>query len=322
MSQLGLEIAEQVGLLGSALLDSQADGLRHAAALRGAATVVRFVGIGSSRHVAGYAADCFDALTGLPTTVLPAPGAGIPLPRFRSGQLVVMLSQSGQTPALLTVAAAARDAGAMVLALTNTLGSPLDDVADVTLHAGAGLERVVPATKSVTAMMLLLRAFAAPLDPVTLSRLGTSVSQIVKDNHGRLASIAATKELPQIVVCGGAAGQWVADEVALKLAEIVGHLAVPDSLVDFLHGPAAVPACSLAFLDPTDPNAGLVSARDSAVTIGPAADYLLPVPSTGDPWLDAITNVVIGQCLALRWAHARGVDPDDARGLSKVTHTR
>ena len=322
MTQLGLEIAEQGTLLGATLLASQGSQLQAAAALVRAASVVRFVGIGSSRHVAGYAAECFDALAGVPTSVLAAPGAAVPLPRFGPGQLVVVVSQSGQTPALLTVASAARSAGATVLALTNTVGSPLEDAADAALQAGAGLERVVPATKSVTAMMLLLRVLAGPVDLTAVTLLTSTIGRLVHDEGGWLASVAATADLPQIVVSGGVAGQWVADEVALKLAEIVGHLAAAESLVDFLHGPAAVPAPVLAFLDPDDPNAAEVSRRVDVVTVGPGPECVVPLSPTGDRWLDAIAQVVAGQCLALHWAQARGVDPDDARGLAKVTLTR
>jgi len=122
------------------------------------------------------------------------------------------------------------------------------------------------------------------------------------------------------VVCGGFAGQSVADEVAIKLAEIAGHLAVPESVVDFLHGPAAVVAPALAFLDPSDPNAAAVASLPSVLTVG--AGYALPLASCGDASLDPISEVVAGQCLALHWAQSHGIDPDDPRGLQKVTLTR
>jgi glucosamine--fructose-6-phosphate aminotransferase (isomerizing) len=107
--------------------------------------------------------------------------------------------------------------------------------------------------------------------------------------------------------------------VALKLAEVAAHLAVPEPIVDYLHGPAAVPGPVLALLDPDDPNS---AALHGALTVGPSPAYDVELPATGDPTTDAVVRVVAGQCLALHWATARGLDPDDPRGLAKVTLTR
>lgn len=318
MTLLAGDIAEQPGLLQSRLL-SQSAALSQARALVALHHVVRLVGIGSSRHVAGYGAACLEVFGDVPASVLSAPGGGVPLPRLGPGQLLVIISQSGQTPALLTVAASARACGATVLAVTNGPGSALEQAADVVLPADAGAESVVPATKSVSAMMLLLRALAGSVDPAAVHRLSAVVGGLVGDSQ--LVALVALHALPDLVVCGGFAGQWVADEVALKLAEVTAHLAVPESVVDFLHGPAAVAAPTLAFLDPTDPNATAVASRGSVLTVGPSPDYSLPLPGTGDASLDAITRVVAGQCLALHWAQCHGVDPDDPRGLKKVTLT-
>jgi len=94
------------------------------------------------------------------------------------------------------------------------------------------------------------------------------------------------------------------------------------AVVDFLHGPAAVVAPALAFLDPLDPNAAAVASRRGVLTVGPSDDYHLPLSGCGDRTLDPIAQVVAGQCLALHWAQSHGVDPDDPRGLQKVTLTR
>lgn len=271
--------------------------------------VVRLAGIGSSRHVAAYGAACLEIITGLPATVLASPGAGVPQPRLGPDDLLVLVSQSGQTPALLDLAAHSRSLGTTVMALTNNPSSSLAGLADVSLDAGAGRESVVPATKSLTCSMLALRALAGPVLPGPLADVALALLDLTMPDA----------PLPSVVIGGGFAGQAVADEVALKLAEMVGHLAVAESVIDFLHGPAAVPAPALAFLDPTDPNSAAVAARPDVLTVGPAGRVVLS--STGDASLDAIAQVVAGQLLALHWAQALGVDPDDARGLQKVTLT-
>ena len=301
-SLLGRDMIEQGALLGGLLERTDLGPARRLLADR---TVVRLVGIGSSHHVAAYGAECLATLGRHVATVLAAPGAGVPQPELSSDDVLVVVSQSGATPALLELAARARAAGAAVLAIVNADGSPLAELADVSVQCGAGPERVVPATKSVTTAMLLLRALAADVRP---------------DAVQGLAGFAADTALPSIgvrppgfVVAGGLAGQAVADEVALKLAEVAGLAAVPESLVDYLHGPAAVPAPVLALVDADDPNGSGLDSHDV---------HLVRVPPTGDEALDRIEQVVAGQRVALSWARELGVDPDDPKGLAKVTLTR
>jgi glucosamine--fructose-6-phosphate aminotransferase (isomerizing) len=299
---LAADVAEQADLL-AGLLDRTP--LADAARLVTSRRVVHLAGIRSSRHVAAYGAACLAALGGRTATLLAAPGGGVPQPRFSPDDLLVVVSQSGRTPALLELAGAARSAGAAVLAVTNAPGSALEQLADAVLPCGAGPERVVPATKSVTTAMLLLRALAAPVDPAAVRRLADGVAS------GTVPVVSGRP--PGFVVAGGLAGQAVADEVALKLAEVAGLPAVPESLVDFLHGPAAVVAPVVALVAADDPN------RDALAT---ADVQHLSWQPTGDAGLDPIAMVVAGQRLALAWAGALGVDPDDPKGLAKVTMTR
>jgi glucosamine--fructose-6-phosphate aminotransferase (isomerizing) len=269
--------------------------------------VVRLVGIGSSRHVAAYGGACLETLHGTVATVLPAPGEGVPQPRLGADDLLVVVSQSGATPALLDLARTARAAGSAVLAVTNVPGSPLEDLADAVLPCDAGEEAVVPATKSVTTAMLRLRALASAVPDDLLAALAEAVQDQVTARH------PLPERPPGFVVAGGLAGQAVAEETALKLAEVAGLAAVPESLVDFLHGPAAVHAPVLALLDDADPNAAALAGLDV---------HRVRVQTTGDPALDQLVRVVAGQCLALAWARRTGVDPDDPKGLAKVTRTR
>ena len=299
MSLLATEMAEQPAVLARVLgANPVLDELRSAL---GSRRRVVFVGIGSSRHVASYGVACFEALSSVPATLLPAPGAGVPLPVLTADDAVVVVSQSGSTPALVPVVETACAAGALVISVTNAEGSPLETRADVALLTTAGAERVVPATKSVTASMLLVRALAGPVRSLEL--VGPVAEALRTD--------WPAGEVPSVVVAAGFAAEAVSDEVALKLAEVTGRLAVAETVVDYLHGPAAVPARVLALVDSDDPNSSALVDRPDVLVV-PSARLL-------DRSLEAVLRVVIGQCLALRWAQVLGVDPDDARGLAKVT---
>jgi glucosamine--fructose-6-phosphate aminotransferase (isomerizing) len=303
-SRLAHEIAEQAPVLRS-VLGSNAHALDRARAAVARSARVLLVGIGSSRHVAAYGVACLEAFGSTPVMLLPSPSASIALPALRHDDVVVVVSQSGRTPALAPLVEAARRAGAFLVSVTNAPDSPLEVAADAALLTGAGAETVVPATKSVTASMLLLRTLAAPVPDEAVEDLARAVEQAVQDTDG------SGRAFPSIVVAGGFAAEAVSDEVALKLAEVCGALVVAETLVDFLHGPAAVPAPVLAFLDRSDPNAAALTQRPDVVRV--EADL------TGDPTLSPVVQIVIGQVLALRWAEARGLDPDHPRGLDKVT---
>ena len=300
-----LDIDEQATLL-AATVDFNADALGRARALLTGAPVVRLLGIGSSRHAAGYGAHALDILGGVPATVLAAPGAHVAQPAFGPSAPVIVLSQSGETPALVDAARQARAAGAAIISITNAPGSPLEAMADVALECQAGEERVIAATKSVTTQAVLLRALAAPFDADPLTRAVQAALAADVEQH-------VVGDPPAAVVCNGFAAEWIADEIALKLAEMAGRAVTAEPLVEHLHGPVAARGPVLAFVDDADPNVAALGADDVV---------RVPHPSTGDPSLDAIVTLVLGQRVALAWSRRLGEDADAPRGLQKVTATR
>jgi glucosamine--fructose-6-phosphate aminotransferase (isomerizing) len=306
MTLVEQDMAEQPDVIVRAL-ERNADALERARARIAEAAFVRLVGIGSSRHAAGYGATALENLRGVPASVAAAPGEAVGMGALVPGHVAIVVSQSGRTPALVRAAHTLKDAGATIVSVTNDPSSELDELADVPLRCDAGAERVVAATKSVVAQCVLLRALAAPFDP---SALGAATAATLED--GDLAA-RATGDAPDTVVASGFAAEWVSAEIALKFAEMAGRPAAGESLVEFLHGPVAAARRVVAFVRPDDPNA---QALPAAVRIVP------PLPSPGDDTLDAIVTLVAGQVIAHAWSLALGEDPDAPRGLSKVTPTR
>src|SRR5205807_765077 len=97
------DIAEQPDVL-AGVIDRNRPAIENAAELIAGRALVRLAGIGSSRHAAGYGSIALELLADIPATVLPAPGAAIAQPRLRSDHPLILLSQSGATPALLDLA--------------------------------------------------------------------------------------------------------------------------------------------------------------------------------------------------------------------------
>jgi glutamine---fructose-6-phosphate transaminase (isomerizing) len=120
-------------------------------------------------------------------------------------------------------------------------------------------------------------------------------------------------------------------EAALKIKETTGMLAEGVSAADLRHGPIAAvdPEVPVLVLDGGGPGAEdlrevveLLRRRDApVVTCAARRDAELPLPDGLPEALAVIPAVVRAQQVALALAHARGLDPDAPRGLSKVTAT-
>ncbi len=304
-----LDLGDQPAALSRVLARNERE-LAQARRLVAAARGVRILAIGSSRHAAGVGAAALE-LAGIRSDVPPAPGADLPPLVLDRDDLVVAVSQSGETPALVTAVARARALGCPVVTITNA-GGTLAPLADVALDCAAGPEHVVAASKSVTTGVLLLRALAGDLD---VAPLVAAVAGLLTSDTAALVAGAQ----PTHVVAGGLGAEWVAAEVALKLAETGGRLVTSEPLVEHLHGPVAVPATTLAFVHPDDPNAAALVG--DLVRIGPDPAYELVLPRLEDRACAAVLALVAGQVAALAWSRRTGVDADAPRGLSKVTRT-
>src|SRR5207249_9543204 len=154
----------------------QLAGLNDARALLAGARSVRFVALGSSRHAAGYGARAMQRLASLPAFVDVAPTATEPPAPTTPDDVVIAVSQSGATPAILQ---AVRGVHAPVIAIVNNAYSELSRLATVTIDCGAGPERVIAATKSTTATMAALRALVAPVSPAVAQSLVRALTDIL-----------------------------------------------------------------------------------------------------------------------------------------------
>ena len=110
---------------------------------------------GTSDHAGVYAQYLWGSLNGLPVAFA-APSLFTRYsgwPRLERA-LVVGISQSGQSPDIVSVIEEGRRQGALTLAITNAMESPLSDAAEFALDVSAGPERAVAATKSYTAQLI------------------------------------------------------------------------------------------------------------------------------------------------------------------------
>ncbi len=246
------------------------------------------------------------------------------------GYLVVALSQSGATPEIVSTCRAMREAGAVVLGITNEPGSPLAGTVDLLLLTEAGPERAIPATKTVTAQLAVLVTVATalraePAGPALtgLAGLPGAVAAVLADPGPARRLAGRWQGIDRLVVAGRGLAYAAALETALKVKETTGILAEGISTADLLHGPiAAVYAGAPVLLvdggGPADTD--LAELRDLLASRGAAAESL-PVPPGLPETAHVITAIVRGQQLAMELALARHTDPDAPAHLSKVTAT-
>src|SRR5260370_21730244 len=118
---------------------------------------------GSSDHAATYAKYLIETRAGVLTaSAAPSISSIYGVSQDLRGCLFVALSQSGRSPDLLASVAAARAAGATILALCNSPDAPLTAAADLVIELRAGVEISVAATKSYLATLAaLVRLVAA-----------------------------------------------------------------------------------------------------------------------------------------------------------------
>jgi glucosamine--fructose-6-phosphate aminotransferase (isomerizing) len=254
-----------------------------------------------------------------------------------SGYAAIAVSQSGQTPEIVTVLERLGAAGARSIAITNAAGSPLADAADAVVDLQARDERAVPATKTLTAQLaafaIVAEAFGAvPWRADDLDGLPEAVEKVLADPEPATAAARAIGDAAGLIAVARGYLYCVALEAALKLKETTSILAEGYSSADFRHGPIAVvdrdvPVLAFAVEGPAAADVhelvdGLRSRGGLVLVAGDhdGADLSLPV---GVPEaLAPIPAVVRAQQLARALALERGIDPDAPFGLSKVTQTR
>jgi glutamine---fructose-6-phosphate transaminase (isomerizing) len=264
--------------------------------------------------------------------------------------LVIGISQSGETADTLAAMRTARARGAKVLAVTNIMGAQATREADGVLYTRAGLEIGVAATKTfiaqITAMYLLalrLAELRGTLEPPALAamiaelkRLPHLIAELLERDRERLAEVAqGCFRAEFFLYLGRHIGLPVALEGALKLKEISYIATDAYAAGEMKHGPIAlldeqtpvvVVATQSPVLEKVISNMQEVRARGARVIavasegdtrIAQHADEVIRVPQT-DWMLAPLLAVIPLQLLAYNIARLRGLNVDQPRNLAKT----
>ncbi len=349
VSQMRREIAEIPEVVERLLAENQTQirGAAHRFAVCSPSWLT-IVARGSSDHAAVYARYLVETTLGLPVALAAASvTTAYHAPLHWRGGVLLAISQSGSSPDVVDVTQAARQGGALTIAVTNDAGSPLASVADVVIECRAGTEAAVPATKTYTASLVAIAAlFAAvaqnPSLERALARLPEALAATLEATVDWLDARAAQSPVVEFAAADGALvvsrgfNLATAFEIALKLKETMGIFAEGYSAADLMHGPVALASLRVPALvvDPAGPvhpsiEAAVAELEHRGVTpwivAGAGVDEarnVLSLPVDLPESLTPIPFVLPGYLLCDEAARRRGTDPDAGIGLQKVTRTR
>jgi glucosamine--fructose-6-phosphate aminotransferase (isomerizing) len=264
--------------------------------------------------------------------------------------LVIGISQSGETADTLAAMRKARERGATVLAITNVMGSQITREADGVLFTRAGLEIGVAATKTFVCQVaviyllgLRLAELRGTLAPERLTELVSEIKRLphcideVIANVGPQVSAVADENWRKefFLYLGRHVGLPVALEGALKLKEISYIATDAYAAGEMKHGPIALledatPVVCVATDSPVREkmvsNMQEVRARGAQVIaitttgndlLAGQLDVAIPIPAI-DWMLQPILAVIPLQLLAYEIAKRRGLNVDQPRNLAKT----
>lgn len=292
---------------------------------------------GSSDHAATFIKYAIELTAGRPVASLGPSLASIYGADLKlGGGAAIAISQSGKSPDIVAMAEAATKSGAVTVALTNTLPSPITQASLHAVDINAGPELAVAATKSfvnsiVAGLALLSEWTGDDALKAAVRALPDHLAKAVTLDWSEFSGQLGDAE--SLYMLGRGPALAIASEAALKFKETSNMHAEAYSAAEVLHGPVALvedrfPVLAFAARDAAE--ASIVEIVDSLAgkramafaTSGEVkAANKLPFIATGHPLTDALALIVPFYGFVEAWSRSKGFDPDQPAALKKVTET-
>jgi glucosamine--fructose-6-phosphate aminotransferase (isomerizing) len=252
--------------------------------------------------------------------------------------LVIAISQSGQSPDIVSYTKAAKAAGAKSISFTNDPDSPLAKSTDQHLYLEAGAEKAVAATKSYSAELLLSFVFVA-----AWAKESIDLTSLISASNNAVNNLAKVREVVNsfdhksgITTMGRGFAYANAQECALKIQETLKIPVSSFSSADYLHGPISslTENSRVIFLAPSE-----VAHESMDKTVNRIREITKHIYWIGNGFPSISGEVSIGgstglseqesvivdsivlQQFAMTLAIKNNLNPDAPAGLLKVTQT-
>jgi len=303
---------------------------------------------GTSWHAGLVAEYFFEEFCRVPVEVEYASEFRYRDPVIKEGDVVIAISQSGETADTIAAIELAKSKGAIIFGVCNVVGSTIARISHEGAYTHAGPEIGVASTKAFTAQLTVLVMMALMVAHrkgsikenkyhgmlVELEQIPQKIEKALKLND-QIKQIADTyKEARNFLYLGRGYNFPVALEGALKLKEISYIHAEGYPAAEMKHGPIALidedmPVVFIATKDGSYEkiisNIQEVKARNGKViaivtegetVIHEMADHIIEVPFTSDPLTPMVTVIPL-QLLSYHIAVMRGCSVDQPRNLAK-----
>jgi len=303
---------------------------------------------GTSWHAGLIGEYLFEELARIPVEVEYASELRYRNPIINEEDVVIALSQSGETADTLAALGLAKDKGALIYGIVNAVGSSIARMTDSGSYIHAGPEIGVASTKAFTGQVTLLSLMAIYLGyrrgtiPRSyylqlleeLENIPNKIAQVLEKNQQIKYIANEIKDAPNALYLGRGYNFPIALEGALKLKEISYIHAEGYPAAEMKHGPIAlidekmpviVIATNKSAYEKIASNIQEVKARKGVVIaivgegdkeISKMADYTIEIPNTDEP-LTPLLSVIPLQLLSYHIALMRGCNVDQPRNLAK-----
>lgn len=309
---------------------------------------ILIVACGTSWHAGLVGEYLFEDLARIPVEVEYASEFRYRNPVIFEDDIVIAISQSGETADTLAALELAKSKGATILGICNVVGSSIARVTDAGSYTHAGPEIGVASTKAFTAQVTVLTLMALSVGRkkgtisesrfhrmlVELDSLPAKIERVLKTDEAVYAISEIFKDARNFLYLGRGYSFPVALEGALKLKEISYIHAEGYPAAEMKHGPIALidenmPVVVIATkggnYEKVVSNIQEVKARKGVVIavvtegdtiVKDMADYSIEIPETDDILVPIVSSVPL-QLLAYHIAVMRGCNVDQPRNLAK-----
>lgn len=306
------------------------------------------IGCGTSWHAGMVGEYLFEEYARIPVEVEYASEFRYRNPIIFPSDLIIAISQSGETADTLAAMELAKEKGATVFGICNVVGSSIPRLSDAGAYTHAGPEIGVASTKAFTAQVTVLALMAiavaqkrgamtherARILLSEIENLPSKVEKALKLNDQIIEIAAKFKDSKNFLYLGRGYNFPVALEGALKLKEISYIHAEGYPAAEMKHGPIAlidaempvvIIATNSAHYEKVISNIQEVKARKGIIIaivsegdtkVKALADYIIEVPETEES-LSPILNTIPLQLLSYHIAVMRNCNVDQPRNLAK-----
>ena len=306
------------------------------------------VACGTSWHAGLIGEYLFEDLTRIPVEVEYASEFRYRNPIIKEDDIVLAISQSGETADTLAALEIAKQKGATILGICNVVGSSIARITDAGVYTHAGPEIGVASTKAFTTQVTVLTLMALRIARINgsvttsdfhnviteLELISKQISEVLESEQIIEEISKKFKDVQNFLYLGRGYNFPVALEGALKLKEISYIHAEGYPAAEMKHGPIAlideempivVIATKTGNYEKVVSNIQEVKARGGRliaivskgdITVKQLADYVIEIPECTEKLSPLLTNIPL-QLLSYYIAVMRGCNVDQPRNLAK-----